>query len=109
MSINEQIRAAVLPVVPVCVPDLYAGEEDVYCTFSYSELPAAIGDDEPHAVRHLIQLHLHLPLSSNALALKRSVRRALLDADFSAPTVTSATDETGQHYIFEFEGIGGDI
>ena len=39
MSMNHKIRAAVLPVVSVCVPDLYTGEETTYCTFQYTELP----------------------------------------------------------------------
>ena len=26
--------------------------------------------------------------------------------DFTAPDITNATDQTGQHYVFEFEAIG---
>ena len=26
---------------------------------------------------------------------------------FTAPTVTNASDETGQHYVFEFEAVEG--
>ncbi len=41
MSMNNKIRAAVLPVVSVCVPDLYTGEKTTYCTFQYTEMPSS--------------------------------------------------------------------
>ena len=36
MIINETIIQAVTPIVPVCVPDDYEGEEQEYCTFNYN-------------------------------------------------------------------------
>ena len=101
MSINETIIKAVTPIVPVCVPDVYrpdAGETpaEVYCTFNYTESPDVFGDDEPQAIRYLIQLHLYLPLRQTPLRLKRQLRRAMLDAglavgDMPTPAIWRAS------------------
>lgn len=107
MSMNNKIRAAVLPVVSVCVPDLYTGEETTYCTFQYTELPQAFSDDAPQAAVYLVQVHLFAPRGENTLKTRRLLRKALLAADFTAPQVGNASDSTGQHYIFECEYAGG--
>jgi hypothetical protein len=109
MSMGDAIVAAVTPVVPICVPDLYTGAEKTYCTYNFTEIPAAFGDDTAHAVRYLIQLHLFLPPETNPAALKRSLRRAILAAGFTAPTITPNNDEISQDYVFEFEDAGGDV
>ena len=72
MSMNNKIRAAVLPVVSVCVPDLYTGEKTTYCTFQYTEMPQAFGDDMPQITVYLVQVHLFAPCGEN-------VRCSLLD------------------------------
>ena len=38
---------------------------------------------------------------------RRQLRQALLDAGFTPPSITNATDEICQHYVFEFEDVGG--
>lgn len=106
-AINEEIIAAVTPVVPVCVPDLYDGNAEAYCTFNYTEVPDVFGDDEPHQIRYLVQLHYYCPTGENSLATRRALFRAILDADFTAPEIENASDETDQHYVFEFEALGG--
>ena len=95
MSMNNKIRAAVLPVVSVCVPD------------QYTELPQAFSDDAPQAAVYLVQVHLFAPRGENTLKTRRLLRNALLAADFTAPQVENASDSTGQHYIFECEYAGG--
>ena len=105
MTINERIREAVLPVVPVCVPDLYDGTAREYCTFNYSELPAIHGDDRPQAIRYLVQLHYFLPVSRSPLKKKRDLCCALLQADFTYPTVENASDGDYQHYVIECEAL----
>lgn len=119
MTINERIIQAVTQVVPVCVPGFYApdaGEQaaTVYCTFNYTETPDSFGDDAPGAVRYLCQIHLYAPWtpaageSNNTLAMRKALRRALTAAGFTAPSVTDASDEDGQHYVFECEDCDGD-
>lgn len=109
MTINERIAAAVEPVVAVCVPDEYNGEAEEYCTFNYTEIPEAFGDDAPELIRYSVQLHYFCPLGRNSLSTRQKLRRAILAADFTAPEVIPASDETGQHYVFEFEVLGGDV
>lgn len=108
MSLNEEIRAVVTPIVPVCDPDYYGGEQETYCTFGYTEIPANPGDNAPQAYRCLVDLHLFLPRGKNSVVIRRTLRRAITDVDtWTAPTITNASDETGQHFVFEFEAIGG--
>lgn len=112
MNIDERIRAAVLPVVPVCEPDFYDGLESIYCTFNMNEIPTAFGDDAPHAVRYLIQLHLFAPgwpKPPTTRQLRWDLRRAILNAGFTAPEITNASEKDEQHYVLEFEWVDGDI
>ena len=105
MSINETIIQAVTPIVPVCVPDVYrpnAGETP-------AESPDVFGDDEPQAIRYLIQLHLYLPLGQTPLRLKRQLRRAMLDAGCAVGDALNLTDLEGQHYVLEFEYADGEV
>ena len=111
MTLNERIIAVVTPIVPVCVPDLLvteAGETppEEYCTFNYNELSDALGDNRAHAMRALVQLHYLAPLKANTVATRRALWQALASVEeFSLPTISSATDELGQHYVFEFDAL----
>ena len=107
MTINEAFRAAVEPVVAVCVPDAYDGEAEEYCTFNYTEVPEDFGDDVPDGIRYAVQLHYICPVGRNSIATRRRLRQAILAADFTAPTVENASDADGQHYVFEFDALGG--
>ena len=109
MTINEQIKAAVEPVVAVCVPDEYDGEAAEYCTFNYTEIPEEFGDDVPELIRYVVQLHYFCPKGHNSLKTRQDLRQAILAADFTAPEIINASDEIGQHYVFEFDGFGGDV
>ena len=117
MSLNSTIRSAIMPLVSLCVPDLYtprkAPAASEYCTFQYSELPACFGDDAPASIRYLGQLHWYLPWKDkkgaaiNPLPKKKKIRQALFHAGCTFPDVTNASDEVSQHYVFEFEYIEG--
>ena len=101
MSINETIIQAVTPIVPVCVPDVYrpdAGETpaEIYCVFNYTESPDVFGDDEPQAIRDLIQLHLYLPLGQTPLRLKRQLR---LDGIRHMLSALPVIDAVGHHLV----------
>lgn len=112
MTLNERIIAAVSPIVPVCVPDLYeteAGEEAAgrWCTFNYDELPMGFGDDAAHTSRALVQVHYFAPRKAATLAIRRALCDALAAVEeFTAPSIENATDEDGQHYVLEFEAVG---
>lgn len=112
MTLNERIIAVVTPIVPVCVPDLLvteAGETppEEYCTFNFPLEPEALADDTAQLLRALVQVHYFAPLKANTVATRRKLWQALAAVDaFTAPDITNATDQTGQHYVFEFEAVG---
>lgn len=108
MTINERVIAAVKPIVPVCVPDNYTGAEPIYTVFSVDEGGSLFADDIAYAVTASVMLHLFLPLGVNPLQLKRRLQRAIVDADFTYPETTNATDEEYQHYVFEFSDVEDD-
>lgn len=109
--IDDIIKKVVTPIVPICVPHRYTGDEATYAVYRYTEIPINYGDDLPHAVRYLVQLHLYLPLNVAPHAIKRRLRRAIAAVeDFTAPQIVDASDDQGQHYSFEFEAVdGGDL
>lgn len=112
MNIDERIREAVLPIVPICEPDFYEGGEQTYCTFNMTQLPTAHADDRPRAVRYLIQLHLFAPGGPKRPSMRQTrweLCRAVLAAGFTYPSVTNASERQFQHYVLEFEGIDGEV
>ena len=111
MTLNERIIAVVTPIVPVCVPDLLvteAGETppERYCTFNYSEMPEGIGDNAAHLTRALVQVHYFAPLRESTIKTRHALRDAIAADDFTLPSIENATDETGQHYVLEFDAVG---
>lgn len=112
MTLNERIIAVVTPIVPVCVPDLLvteAGETppEEYCTFNYSEMPEGIGDNAAHLTRALVQIHYFAPLRESTIKRRHALRAAIAAVDnFTLPSIENATDETGQHYVLEFDAVG---
>lgn len=106
---TERLREAVLPVVPVCEPTFYDGEAEEYCTFNISRSPEAEGDNEPTLMRHLVQLHYYLPWPTDPRAKIKDLCRAVLEAGFTYPEETDSCDESGQHYVLEFEDVDGDV
>lgn len=107
-TLDDLILDAVTPIVKPCVPNLYTGEAAEYCTYNYDELSAGFGDNRAHAMRALVQVHYLSPLRANTAATRRRLWAALADVDaFTAPDITNASDQTGQHYVFEFEALGG--
>lgn len=110
MSIEAAIIDAVTPIVAVCVPTLYEGEEAEYCEMNTEEVPTAYGDDVPHAIRYLVQVHYYFPpVGHNPNATKKALRRTLGGLGGTWPTITNASDEVSGHLVFEFEMVDGDV
>lgn len=106
-SVYARLVAAVLPIVPVCEPAVYGGDAEAYCTYNATELPEGFGDNAPHAVRYLLQLHYFCPLPGNPLPTVRQLQCAVADAGFTYPSLEDASDLDGRHYVLEFDGVGG--
>lgn len=110
MTVEEKILAAVTPLVPECAENLYGGDEPEYCTFKFNEIPAGYGDNTAHAVRYLCQVHWFLPLRQQPGPKKKALRRALAaQRGFTVPEIVNASDEIGQHYVYEFQAVDGDV
>lgn len=107
MTLDDIIIKTVSPVVKPVVPKLYTGESVRYCTFNYSEMPEGIGDNAAHLTRAVVQVHFFAPLKSSTLTVRHALRDAIAAVDnFTLPSIENATDETGQHYVLEFDAVG---
>lgn len=111
MSINSEIIAAVEDIAP-CYPwEAYEGSQDKklsrYFVFNYDVVPCTFGDNDAPLERYLIQLHYFCPLGENTVRLRRQIKRSIATTEgFTIPSETNASDKAGQHYVFEFEGLG---
>ena len=105
MSVEARVKAA-LDVFgdPVEKSVLYvATDAKRYYTFSCKSFGDAFGDDEPDCERWLVTVHLFAPLTENCVRRARATKRALSDAGFTWPQYADATDQDGQHHVFECE------
>lgn len=103
MSVNSVIKTVLADVASVIEPDIYTGTETEYITFNYFSTGENFADDEPKNELYQVQVHYCCPADTNSLTKRGQIKRRLLAADFTWPTVTDATDEDGQHWIFECE------
>lgn len=109
MSVNKRIIEAVQDIAP-CFPwEAYEGNEDPqlksYFVFDYCVYPLIFGDDTPYLERYAIQLHYFCPLSENSLSARKKARNAIYRAGFTFPEEINGSDNEGQHYVFDFEGL----
>lgn len=105
MSVEAKVKAA-LDVFgdPVEKSVLYAAANQGparYYTFSCRSFGAAFGDDAPGCELWLVMVHLFAPLTENCVQRVGQTKQALLDAGFTWPQYTDATDQDGQHHVFE--------
>lgn len=110
MTVEEKILAAVTPLVPECEENLYGGDAEEYCTYNFNEIPDGFGDNRAHAVRYLCQVHWFLPLRRRPQPKKKQLRQALAAVrGFTTPEIVNASDEIGQHYVYEFQAVDGEV
>ena len=85
------------------------GTEDAYFVFRLDVFPGDFGNDEPSHDVVAVQLHLFAPFAMNTTKLRKQVRRALVNAGFTAPEAQDVSgaarksDGTEQHIVFECE------
>ena len=110
MSLQARIRQAVTPLVPEFAADVYTGDAQSYCTLQATQVPVAFGDNRPHAVRYLAQLHWYFPLWADPTATMRALRAAIgTSRGCTWPTVTDAGDLDGGHLVFEVDAVDGEV
>lgn len=107
MNVDETLQTALessgLPVYP----NAYTGEQLEYIVWAYTELPAVFADSAPRAARYLVQAHYYLPHKKSPSGMKQVLRWALFRTGCTWPSITNASDEEGQHYVFECEYTDG--
>lgn len=104
MSINKLIKDTLEPLGLPVRQDVYDGNEDKWITYNYADdRGIEFVDDEPVTDEIEIQIHLFVPFEFNYLSMKRNIRRALIGAGFSYPTVhVFYEDDTDiRHIVFE--------
>lgn len=111
VSVESRIVGALSPFGdPVEKSLLYAAANKRprrYYTFVCQSFGAAYGDDEPGCERWLVQVHLFAPLAENCILRAAQTKKALFGAGFTWPSMVDATDQDGQHYVFECEMAEG--
>ena len=103
MTIESRIRTALASFEHKVYPDTYNGSDKTYFVFNYNTIPDDFGCNQPQHERALIQVHLFCPHGFNSVQLRKDVKLALLHAGFTYPYTTNASDEDGQHWVFEFQ------
>lgn len=98
MNVNETLKKMFSDLLPVAA-DTYKGKATEYIVFNYTAIPEDFGDDDAQHWRYLTQVHLYAPHEKNSLAYRREITRRLVAGGFTRPTITPASDETGQHYV----------
>ena len=117
MGINQVIEAAVLPVVPVCENEQYAGEATEYVVYTHTRQPAGFGDNTGHFCIYSVTLHWWIPFVTGVSGVPeepqiesrlRQLIANLRDADFTTPSVTPGGDEECLDLMIECQWLGGD-
>lgn len=109
MSVEARIKAALDAFGdPVEKSVLYAAagkSPQRYYTFSCESTGESFGDDEPGCELWLVTVHLFAPLAMNCVRRVTDTKQALFAAGFTWPRYTDATDQDGQHMVFECETV----
>lgn len=107
--INKSIMDALKPICPNVYPDVYTGKETEYIVFTYDIRPMNHGDNRPFNITYDCRVHYLCPLKKDAIQTRIAIMEALFNMDdefVTYPSETNATDEEGQHFVYEFEVMG---
>lgn len=105
---SEKLQAALSSVLPGSVfPHVFTGEGTKYFVWNYSVINTLWAESRPNAARYLVQAHYYCPHRENPRETLLAAERALVDAGFTWPELTDASDEEGQHWVLECEYADG--
>ncbi|MCH5352953.1 MAG: hypothetical protein J1E06_05770 [Acutalibacter sp.] len=102
MSVNAILKSALESIAPV-EADTYEGDRERYITIAYNTIPVNFGDDEPEHEKFLIAVHYFAPIGYNSTKDRAEVKKALVSAGTTWPSLTNISDKFGQHLVFECE------
>ena len=106
MNVNKIIVSALRPFGLPIAENLYEGKEKKYFTYNFADdRMEDAGDDTAQAYVAYLQIHYFCPMSDSYADMKRSIRRALIGAGFTPPSVVDASDtaDRTRHLVFECE------
>lgn len=108
MTLNEEIINAMMTLGFAqndIAPTVYTGESLEYIVFNYNISPSAFGDDYAMDAEYDIQIHYVCPHSVNRISKRANIRRVIENTFGDYPTETNASDEDGQHFVYEFSVV----
>ncbi len=107
MSIESRIKTALASFGYPTYPNIYTGSEPNYFTFNHNTFGADYGENKPQHEIALIQVHLICPNDFDSVATRKTIKKKLFEAGFGYPEMTDASDDTGQHWVFECQAAEG--
>lgn len=110
MSVQQKIVAALKPFGDPVQSGTYTPEDaakEKYYTFNIGDIPTDHADDAPNHEINLVQVHFFCPKTFNSVSRAEATKQALFAAGFTWPSKTDATDEDGQHLVFECQDAQG--
>lgn len=109
MSVEARVKAALdafkIPAEKSVLDAASKKRPPLYYTFSCGSVGDDFGDDAPGCERCPVQVHLFAPLNHNCIRQVKKTKQVLFAAGFTWPSVIDATDQDGQHYVFECETV----
>lgn len=107
-NVDDALMLALGPLFPDRVfPNVYTGDALEYVVTNYTALPQVFAERLPAAQRYLVAVHYYLPEKMNPNAQKLAISAALSRQGFTWPSIENASDDEGQHWVFECEYVNG--
>ena len=107
-NLNKKIVSALSSFKLPIAETIYEGSASSYFVYSITyDVAGDTGDDEPQAYVATVQVHYVCGLHDSYASMKKQIRKALVDAGFTAPEVTDMSDakDKFRRLVFECEII----
>lgn len=101
IHIEQRVKEALSPIVPIVEPNVYRGSAKEYIVFNYSTFGSTFAEGRPTATIYLLQVHHYLPTNGNPYTARQSIIDALQSIGCTWASIADATDAEGQHWVFE--------
>ena len=105
MTINDKIMQSLDFLGFPVYPNAYPGEEDIYIVFNVNTSPDYFGDNEPGYDINFVQIHFFCPHTFNSIYTRKQIKKALQAAGFTYAFEVDASEQEGQHIVFECECV----
>lgn len=101
MHVEEMLITALSPIVPAVAPQIYRGDALEYITFDYYVSGSTFAEGIPVADIYSLMVHHYLPTGKSPYIARGAIVEALMASGCTYPSITDATDDEGQHWVFE--------